>query len=252
MRRMIIVASAGVALVLLAACGGGSSKKDATPAGGKTAPANATSAAPTKAPAATTPGASAAAGSPQAGDETAFARSMVLQIGDFPQGWIVTASSQTNETSPLDAVCGTPAEEGSTGRAVSGDFAADASGTTISESVITFADADAASAALAKIPDYIACAVQAVNDGKIASLSNAQSSDVSVDVPGNEHHAYQLTMDLDTGQPNDTEKVYFLLVYVRDGRVGYSLSGTNFGGPYDMNTMTSTASLAQAKIKQQP
>jgi hypothetical protein len=241
MRRTTLIASLA-ALALLAACGGGSSKKEPTPA-------RTTSATTAQ----STPGGQATGGK----DETQFAQSMLLQLADFPSGWILVNSAQVNEDSPLDTLCGTSIEDGKTGRAVTGDFAADNSGPTISETVITFPDASTGQDALDKVPDRIDCAIKAINDGKLDSggvtFSKAESREANVSAPGDKHYAYQIRMDAnDSSVTGGPQTVYFLLVYALDGRVGYSLTGTSYDAPYDTGLMTATAKSAAAKLKQQP
>jgi hypothetical protein len=233
------------ALALLAACGGGSSKTVPTatrPAGG----------APTAA------GSTPSGDATPAKDETAFAESMLMQLGDFPAGWILVNSAQVNEESPLDSLCGTSLEDGKTGRGVTGDFAADNSGPTISETVITFPDESTARDALGKVADRIDCAIKAINDGKLntsdVTFTNAESREAAINAPGDDHRAYQIRIDvaLSNPSPNDPQSLYYLLVYAVQGRVGYSLTGTSYDTPYDTAVMTSTAKTAAGKLKQQP
>lgn len=237
MKRISLLAAVSVAALLIAC--GGDSKKDPTPAG--TAGSS-------------TPSASASA----AKDETPFAKSMLLQLSDFPAGWVLSASSQTNEDSPLDALCGTDSEAGKTGRGVTGDFASADGAPSIYETVLTFPDAGTSAAALDKIPDRITCAIKAINDGKLdaggVKFSGAESREAAIAAPGDKHYAYQIRMDAAGLDPTstDTTTVFFLLVYATDGRIGYALTGTSYNTPYDAAEMTTAAKAAQAKFKQQP
>ena len=238
MLRILLLATLSIAAVLVG-CGGGSSKKDATPAR-------------------TTASSTAAASASPAKDETQFAKSMLLQLADFPTGWVLANSSQVNEDSPLDQFCGTSTEDGRTGRAVTGDFAPKVGAASVSETVIVFPDADTAMSSLDKVPDRIACAIKAINDGKLdqpsVKFSKAESREANVAAPGDKHYAYQIRMNAAGLDPaaTDTTTVYFLLVYATKGRVGYSLTGTSTGQPYDTGEMTTAAKNAAAKLKQQP
>jgi hypothetical protein len=242
MKNIAIIATLAAAVALVA-CGGGSSKKDPT--------AVSTSAATAK------PGNTPVATASKK-DESAFAATMLLQLSDFPAGYVLSNSSQTNEESPLDPFCGTGIEAGKTGRAVTGDFAANEAAPSISETVVIFGDQDAATAALDQVPDRIACAIKAINDGKLdqatIKFSGAESREANIAAPGDKHYAYQIRMDAVTTDPAapDNETVYFLLVYARSGRVGYSLTGTAFGTQFDVAAVTAAAKAAAAKIKQQP
>jgi hypothetical protein len=228
MNRIPWIAALAIAAIALAACGGGSSKSDTTPA--RTA----------------------------AADESSFAKSMLLQLADFPAGWVLSNSEQVNEDSPLDQFCGTSIEDGRTGRAVTGDFAASDGAPTVSETVVVFPDADTAGSALDNVPDRIDCAIKAINDGKLdqpgVTFSKAESREAAVAAPGDGQYAYQIRMDAVSTDPAapDNETVYFLLVYATTGRIGYSLTGTAYGDPFDVGQMSTTAKAAEAKIKQQP
>ena len=240
MKRIGFIVALSLALILVA-CGGGSSKTTKTPASASPAPASSP----------------ASAASP-AVDEAPFARTMLLQLADFPAGWVLVNSSQTNEDSPLDQFCGTSVEDGRTGRAVTGDFGSSDGAPTVSETVVVFPDADTAASALDNVPDRISCAIKAINDGKLdqgtITFSKAESREAAVSAPGDKHYAFQIRMDATSSDPSsaDNGTVYFLLVYGTRGRVGYSLTGTAYGAPYDLAEMSAAAKDAEAKLKQQP
>ena len=219
MRRLIVLPVV-LSLALAAAACGGSSKPKATP----------------------TPV-----------DETAFAKSMLLTVNDFPTGWTETPSSTNDGENPMEKECN-PKQAGRTGRAETGDFSESEGAPSISESVLVFAKPNDAMAALDKTPSVVDCAIKAFNDGKFDSngiaFSDAASRKMSLDAPGDKSYAYQIEV---TGSTSDGEvTVHLLVVYAVNGRVGYSLTAQTIDQPYGAADLEPVAKAAADKLKQKP
>lgn len=225
MRRIVILPALIAAALLVVACGGSSSPK-ATPT-----------------PVAT----------PAPVDETAFAKSMLLTVNDFPSGWTESPSSAASEDDPLTKQCN-PKPATRTGRAESGDFAESESAPSISETVLVFTQASAARAELDKISDVVSCGVKAFNDGKLDSsgitFSDAASKNLSFDAPGDKSYAFQIDVTGTTSQGAAT--VHIIAVYAVVGRVGYSLTAQTTDQPYGISDLEAYAKKAADKLKQKP
>lgn len=222
MRRIVILPALIAAALLVVACGGSSASK----------------AAPTP----QTP--------PAPVDETAFAKSMLLTVNDFPSGWTETPST-TSEDDPLTKQCN-PKPATRTGRAESGDFAENEGAPSISETVLVFTNASAAMTELNKISDVVSCGVKAFNDGKLDSngitFSDAASKNLSFDAPGDKSYAFQIDVTGTTSQGQAT--VHIVAVYAVVGRVGYSLTAQTTDQPYGVSDLEAYAKKAADKLKQ--
>ncbi len=225
MRRIVILPALIGAALLVVACGGSSTPK-ATPTP-------------------QTP--------PTPVDETAFAKSMLLTVNDFPSGWTESPSSATSDDDPLTKQCD-PKASTQTGKAQSGDFAESEGAPSISESVLVFTTASAAMAELDKNPDVVKCAVAAFNDGKLDSngitFSDAASKSMSFDAPGDKSYAYQIDVTGTTSQGQAT--VHIIAAYAVVGRVGYTLTAQSTDQPYSATDLETYAKKAADKLKQKP
>jgi hypothetical protein len=239
--RKLVTGTAVVALVfVLAACGGGSSTKTPTAGSATSTPAKQPSAAATAA----------------TGAEDAFAASMLMAASDFPAGYLETAASPDDPNNPLRKVCGNAARDGSTGHAVSSEFAPDQNSPSVQESVIVFPDAATATAALGNVPALIECTVKALNDGKLdttgVKFSKAEATEFSIDAPGDKTLAYQVKATATVSGSTETQVVYLVTTYTRVGRVGYSIKVNGSTAPVPASQVSDYSKTAAAKIKQQP
>ncbi len=186
-------------------------------------------------------------------DETAFARSMLLTVDDFPTGWTETPSSTDNGENPMEKECN-PKQEARTGRAETGDFSATDSASSVSESVLVFAKPADAMAALDKTSGIVDCGIKAFNDGKLDSngiaFSDATSRKLSLDAPGDKSYAYQIDVTGTVGGEQAT--VHLVVVYAVSGRVGYSLTAQTTDQSYRAADLEDVAKKAADKLKQKP
>jgi hypothetical protein len=195
-------------------------------------------------------GSSTPKATPTAVDETAFAKSMLLTVNDFPSGWTETPSSASGED-PLKKECNLN-EDARTGRAETGDFAESEGKPSLSESVLTFANAKDAVAALDQTTATVDCGIKAFNDGKLDSdgiaFSDAASRKLSLNAPGDKSYAYEIDV---TGKSSGSDvAVHLVVVYAVVGRIGYSLTAVSTDAPYKAADLEPFAKKAAAKLKQ--
>lgn len=219
-------------LMFIAGCG-----DDATPS--PTSPTATTSASPS--PTAEVAG---------AGDETALAVSMLMTRDDFPFDYLERKRDAAKN--PLSA-CGSDTD-GRTGSAATGDWLFDGQSPAISETVTVYAKEADAIARIAAAPALIACAVSAINDGKLneprIDISGATSTPISLGAGGDRSAAFQVqATEVFGGQSTGTAQ--YSLVFLSKGRVVAEILVRGSGSPFDPEELLGFAQSAAARIQQQ-
>lgn len=119
---------------------------------------------------------------PAPGSEDRLAQEMVLELDDFPQGWVheLPPDEADLEQGPL-ADCNTERFAGETGRARGGQFSeSDVNVVGVHPVVYVFGDRSSAEAGLALYQADVDCAVRGVNEGRATFPSGVRYGNASV------------------------------------------------------------------------
>jgi hypothetical protein len=226
------LASAAAILAIccfVVSCGGGGTQPTAS---GATATSSSTSA-PTDTP-----------------NEDALAKSLLLTVNDFPAGWAEEAKSSS--PSPLDKC--KPSAEGERGKSESGDFSNGGS-SSVSETVGVYDTAGHVAASLDLVAALGDCITKAFNIGELdtdkASYSDASFSPLSFTTYGDRTVAYRFKFHVQVkGQTGIGSQgdAYLDVIYVLQGRVGFSVVATDVFSPFDTTQLQQTVTKASAKI----
>lgn len=195
---------------------------------------------------------------PPPNNEDDFARSMLLDLDDFPAGWVEAgegADRGVDEPGTPIQRCAT--QEGRTGRASSPDFAPAPGASTITETIVVFDDKDAALAAIDQTAELVACAINALNNGELdsdgLSVSAARAEELELSTHGDASRAYLTFFELNPSD-EETYPVYSLAVYGARGRIGFNVVlQTGVEPPSEaIAYFESMVDIAVAKLRDQP
>jgi hypothetical protein len=177
------------------------------------------------------------------------AKAALLTVDDFPTGWAESPADDSEDTGSLEK-CNN-AGKGRTARVTSPDFS-NGSSVNISETIAVYQNSNDAVAVLAKLQPTMDCFVKAINDGAFnqngISASNARYGALSFPSLSAGSKVYRVTFDVKEKSSDLTLSAAIDLVWVINGRAGFSLQYTDVFGSPDTNEMSELADKALAKI----
>ena len=187
---------------------------------------------------------------PNAEDD--LARSLLLDVNDFPTGWAETPADE-EEDNPFDECDEGPAA-GRTGSAETGQFSSGGS-EAISHDVGVFDTPENGSSALDRLPSRADCIVELINDGALdddeAEYSDATFGNLSFPSLGDRTEARRLEFQVkakgESGFGSEGT-LYLDLIYVVEGRLAFFILAADVFSPFDISILESTVRNAYEKL----
>ncbi len=187
-------------------------------------------------------------------DEAAFAKQLLLTVNEFPAGY--TEKPSTSQTSAVSKLCPAPDSTGQTGKAQTGDFTPNNGNTSVTEALGVYDSAERADAAFSVAIGVGDCIAKAINAGKLddskTAYSGATFSPVSFPRFGDRSNAYRLQFHAkikgQTGFGSEADG-FLDLIYVREGRVAYSVLAQDILTPFDSTLLQQVVTRADATVR---
>lgn len=233
--RLLLLA--GVCLAFANGCGDSGTHVAATP--------TAVAAKPSPSPAASPRG---------AGDDAAFAASMLMTKDDFPRDYLEKKRVSDAATDAFGS-CKSETEHAATGTASTDDWLFDGQSPAIIETVTVFGDASGASARIQAARALIDCAARAINNGDLndtaIEISRPVSKELTLDIQGGESAAFELQASQTSRSQTTGGTVRYTVAFVSRGRVVAEILVRGSGAPFDAADLSDLARSALARIPQQ-
>jgi hypothetical protein len=211
-----------LAVFALAACGGGGDDDDAEP----TADGN--------------------------DADVALAESVLLVLNDYPTGWTQDPEAEEEAEDPLEA-CGGP-WDGETARVSGPTFFAPGEVPSINQTVVVFATAEQARAALAATRARFECGVDRINEGALDddefTAADASLSDLSWPAVGDQTAAFRLELELTARSDSNSTDAFFDAVGFTVGRILVGVTGGDDSSPIDAAILEDVVAKALAKAEE--
>ena len=187
---------------------------------------------------------------PNAEDD--LARSLLLDVNDFPTGWAETPADEEDDN-PFDECNGDP-PRGRTGTAETGNFSSGGS-EVISQDAGVFDSPANVNSTLDQIQERADCIVKVVNEGKLdddeAEYTDAKFGSLSFPSFGDRTEALRLEFQVkakgESGFGSEGT-LYFDLIYVVEGRLAFFISAVDVFSPFDTAVLESTVRKAYEKL----
>ena len=192
-----------------------------------------------------------------AGDESAFAASMLTTHADFPSDYRETQRATDASKNPVAGACGLDTAPGRSGSASSSDFLFDGETPAVSEVVTVFATEADAAASVRSAAARIACAIAAIDAGKFnagdVELSGATSAPIEIEAGGDATAAFAVQAKGKLKSIAGAEvTAQYTMVFAHRGRVAYDFVARGTGNPVDLDSLSDVMLTAAQRIRQQP
>lgn len=191
---------------------------------------------------------------PAAGSEDELARSLLLAISDFPDGWI-HEPAEPDELAASDPFAGCNQEPypGQTGKAEGGEFSdADTTQLSVNPIVFVFATEKDAKAALDRFADQINCMARIIRNGSARdeefAITTVDLANPEIKKRGDETRRFRISYQVEwVGQQPET--LVFDVVLVRRDRFITEIDGFRRAVPMENSVLLTYVDKAFEKVE---